>query len=163
MRLLPFSTTVCLLLLAAGCGKKEDAISTQCRDIVFTQNVTDPDLRILPPNVITPNGDGLNDAFFPYAYYNSRPFPQAQPVFTIRRLSVTRVNNGQVVYASQSYQNDFDGHDSAGQELPEGDYLYDLTLDGNSAQGSVKIARTFKPCQCRAIDVGDRYLESNCP
>ena len=75
-----------------------------------------------------------------------------------------RFGNSQPVYDkaydTANYSNNFNGHDSAGKELPEGDYLYELKLDNYLVKGSVKIVRTSKACLCRVIDLDDPNLES---
>jgi hypothetical protein len=146
--------------VVAGCGKKENSVSNQCKDSVFTQNVSDQDLFIVQPNAISPNGDGVNDVFFVVAYYRSNP--QRSPTFAVRQLTVTRPGSSQRVYYSSNYQNTFNGHDDAGNLLPEGDYFFNLVLDNNSSQGNVKIVRTTKACNCRTVDTDDEYLASSC-
>ena len=150
-----------LLILLFGC-KKENTVSNQCPDSQLSNNVSDPDLDVLQPNGISPNGDGRNDVFF--VIVRSKSNPQNSPTFTSTRLQVMRFGNSQPVYDkvydSANYRNNFDGHDSAGKELPEGDYLYELKLDNYSAKGSLKLVRTSKACLCRVVDLDDPYLES---
>ncbi len=68
------------------------------------------------PNVITPNGDGKNDT---WRIENIQFFPENR----------VRILNrwGDVVYNSESYNNDFDGS-FAGGVLPSGTYYYVLDL-----------------------------------
>ncbi|MDQ2793890.1 MAG: gliding motility-associated C-terminal domain-containing protein [Bacteroidota bacterium] len=147
-----------LSILLVGCSKKEDVVSNQCPDAQLSNNVSDPDLYFLQPNGISPNGDGLNDVFFVVA--RSKSNPQNSPTFTTQRLQVMRSGNSQLVYDNANYRNNFDGHDSAGKELLEGDYLYELNLDNYSLRGSLKIVRTSKACLCRVVDLNDPILES---
>ena len=151
-----------LLNLLVGCGKKEDAVSNQCPDAELSNNFSDPDLLVIQPNGISPNGDGRNDVFFVSIWSKSNP--QNSPTFTSKRLQVMRSGSLQLVYDKvyddAVYRNNFDGHDSAGKELPEGDYLYELKLDNYSVKGSVKLVRTSKACLCRVIDPDDPYLQS---
>ena len=120
-----------LLLSLTGCGKKEETVSNQCPDAQLSNNISDPDLLVLQPNGISPNGDGLNDQFVVAIYSKSNP--QNSPTFTTQQLKVMRSGNSQLVYDNANYRNNFDGHDSAGKELPEGNYLYELKLDTRCA------------------------------
>ena len=147
----------CLLLLLVGCGKKEESVSNQCQDSQLSNNFSDPDLLVIQPNGISPNGDGRNDQFV--VYTRSKSNPQNSPTFTTHRLQVMSSGNSQLVYDNANYRNNFDGHDSAGKELPEGDYLYELKLDNYSLRGSLKLVRTSKACFCRVIDPNDPNLE----
>ena len=94
----------------------------------------------------------------------SKSNPQNNSAFTSKRLQVMRFGSSQPVYDKvyddAIYRNNFDGHDSAGKELPEGNYLYELKLDNYLVRGSVRLVRTSKACSCRVIDLGDPYLES---
>ena len=146
------------MILLVGCGKKEDAVSNQCPDAQLSNNISDPDLLVIQPNGISPNGDGRNDVFS--VVVRSKSNPQSSPTFTSKRLQVMHFGSSQPVYDNANYRNNFDGHDSAGNELPEGNYLYELKLDNYSVRGSVKLVRTSKACSCRVIDLDDPYLES---
>ena len=157
-RSLVASLVLSLLLLLVGCSKKENAVSNKCIDSVLSNNVSDPDLFVFQPNGISPNGDGRNDRFF--IAVQSKSNPQNNITFATRRLQIMRAGSTQPVYSNLNYSNNFDGHDAAGQELAEGDYLYELTLDNYLLRGSLKIVRTSKACSCRAIDINDPYLKS---
>jgi gliding motility-associated-like protein len=76
----------------------------------------------VPPNVITPNGDGINDVFV---------LPEAGA-----RLQV--VNRwGKVVYESANYQNDWGGSD-----LPAGVYFfYTVAPSGKECRGWLHLLR----------------------
>ncbi len=84
-----------------ACYYTDESTSLECPDEVF------------PPNVMTPNGDGLNDLFEIDGlelYANSK-------VEVYDRW-------GNVVFSSDNYKNDWDGGD-----LPEGTYYYILEVD----------------------------------
>lgn len=150
-----------LLFLQFGCGK-DASVSNQCPDAQLSNNFSDPDLLVFQPNGISPNGDGRNDFFF--VGIRSKSNPQNSPTFASTRLQIMRFGNSQPVYDKAydmaNYSHSFDGHDSAGKELPEGDYSYELKLDNYLVKGSVKIVRTSKACSCRVIDIDDPNLES---
>jgi gliding motility-associated-like protein len=81
--------------------------------------ITDYFLRI--PNVFTPDGDGINDYFFPKYIH-------------IAKIKLLIMNKwGELIYASENL--DDQGWDGLvnGQEAPEGNYVYKMTystLDG---------------------------------
>jgi gliding motility-associated-like protein len=84
--------------------------------------------QLVPTNVFTPNGDGMND-FFTIFHLDDYPDPSV------------RVYNrwGNLVYESDSYQNDWDGDD-----LPVGTYFYVISPNNekyeydNNAEGELK-------------------------
>lgn len=89
------------------------------------------DEEIFIPNVFTPNGDGSNDVFF------IRNLP--------RETSITQliISNrwGKEVFASENYQNNWDGDGAA-----DGIYFYRLQIKGDDAlTGWVEIIRGSKP------------------
>jgi gliding motility-associated-like protein len=90
-----------------ACDYTLESVSLECPDEVF------------PPNVMTPNGDGLND------------------LFIIRGLELYEDSKVEVfdrwgtkVYTNSNYKNDWDGGD-----LPDGTYYYILDVD--DPQGTV--------------------------
>lgn len=75
----------------------------------------------------SPNGDGLNEVFFVEGV--SR-FPN--------NLLIVYNREGNEVYRQQSYANDWDGTNSNGQPLPDGNYFYYLDLgQGDSPRRGV--------------------------
>lgn len=79
--------------------------------------------------VLTPNGDGVNDALV--LSYKLREVALVRPV-VLRICDLS----GAVVYQfppalvrSGAFQYRWDGRDQAGQQVPPGTYLYELTLD----------------------------------
>jgi gliding motility-associated-like protein len=84
------------------------------------------------PNIITPNGDGANDAFV---------IPAAAELGNIELMVYDRW--GQRVYVSQPYKNDWRGTYND-KPLPAGTYYYLVKLrptDENCIQGCVNIVR----------------------
>ena len=103
-------------LVATACGETTYSTSLECPDDVF------------PPNVITPNGDGLNDLF-------------EVPGLELYDNSEVEVYDrwGNVVYTSSNYKNDWNG-----DKLPEGTYYYILKVDdpaGTVHKGILTILR----------------------
>lgn len=89
------------------------------------------------PNAITPNEDGLNDAFIvDELLLNPEKYPNARLIVVNRW--------GDILLTSQPYNNDWKGTNNAGDNLPEGTYYYVLELDltvNNIFKGHVTILR----------------------
>lgn len=83
----------------------------------------------ITPNIITANGDGVND-FFEIKYLKPNT-------------SLTIMNRwGNVVFNTDDYKNDWDGTDISGKKLVEGVYTYVETKpDGNIEHGFVHLVR----------------------
>ena len=87
-------------------------------DIPFDPNYEAPPL----PNAITPNGDGLNDAFvFEILENPDKIYPDNEFIVFNRW--------GDIVYTQRPYDNNWNGTASDGKELPHGTYYYVLRLD----------------------------------
>ena len=107
-------------------------VEFDCYTETVTQNITvvdcsDTIIPILPfefPNVITTNGDGINDLF------EIQDLPTNTEVIIINRW-------GNVVFLSDNYQNNWDG-----KELVDGVYTYKFkTKDGRIGHGFVHLVR----------------------
>ncbi len=86
--------------------------------------------QVLIPNIITPNGDGLNDRFFIQAPLEGESFDQ---------ISLSIFNrHGEKVYQNSSFQlsndrtNGWNGVNTNGQALPNGVYFYTLKLKSSA-------------------------------
>ena len=77
--------------------------------------ITMVNLDVVIPNVITPNGDGVNDYF---------AVNGLKPNSTLQILSSNEV----VVFSSGSYDGSWNGTDGSGNSLPEGTYWYILDI-----------------------------------
>lgn len=87
-------------------------------DIPFDPNYEAPPL----PNAITPNGDGLNDAFvFEILENPDKIYPDNELIIFNRW--------GDIVYTQRPYDNNWRGTGADGKELPHGTYYYVLRLD----------------------------------
>ena len=89
--------------------------------------VYQPDLLV--PNVFTPNGDGVNDAFA-VRYTGAEDF--YLEVFD---------RWGRMFFSSQSAADTWPGLDGNGNAAPEGVYYYSLQIGENSYQGNVTLMR----------------------
>jgi len=85
---------------------------------------------VLIPNIITPNGDGINDRFFIQAPLNETSYEQ---------ISLSIYNrHGEKVYENRSFQNSNDrengwnGVNNDGQALGNGVYFYTIRLNSPS-------------------------------
>ncbi len=86
------------------------------------------------PNLITPNGDGFNDAL------------NLSEIMEGDNCSLTILNRwGTEVFSSENYQNNWQGTNNGGAELPDG--VYYIILDCNSEvryKGAVTILRNVQ-------------------
>ena len=100
-----------------------------CADTVSsTMTLTVNDCNIKIPNVITPNGDSRNDRFVITGLEN---YPGSQ-LYILDR-------NGQIVFESMDYQNDWDANN-----IPTGTYFYRLQLNDSKKSeknGTLSIIR----------------------
>jgi gliding motility-associated-like protein len=112
-------------------------VEFDCYTEIVTQNITlidcsdtlSPVLSFEFPNVITPNGDGINDLF------EIQDLPANTVVIIINRW-------GNVVFLSDNYQNNWDGKDTSGKVLVDGVYTYKFkTKDGRIGHGFVHLVR----------------------
>ncbi|WP_158526314.1 T9SS type B sorting domain-containing protein [Pedobacter paludis] len=102
-----------------------------CPDVrQITINVTD-DFKLVPNNVVTPNGDGKNDT---WVVKNLDYYPNNTVGIYDRA--------GRKVYGTSSYKNDWDGTYN-GQPLAEGAYIYviDLGKGIGLLRGTISIIR----------------------
>jgi len=119
-----------------------EVCATDCQGLCDTANVTidipfdAQDIDV--PNGITPNGDGLNDAFVVDILDNADPELYPDNRFTV----FNRWND--VVYDVRNYANDWQGNNEQGNPLPAGTYYYILRLniaEGIIIRGDVTIVR----------------------
>jgi len=121
-------------------------------DQVFTVTLTDgfgctasasvtvivlDDFNLFPYNLITPNGDGMNDT---WVIENIWAYPEAK---------VTIFNRyGMIVFEGTDYHNNpWDGKTSDGKELPDGAYYYVITHDDHPDtvyKGAINLIRNSR-------------------
>lgn len=97
------------------------------RDI--TINVVE-DFLVIPPNVFSPNGDGIHDT---WVIENILTYPICE-VFIFNRW-------GSEVYYTTDYQNDWRGTSDGGDDLPDGTYYYILKCADKTYKGAITILR----------------------
>ena len=92
---------------------------------------------IFVPNGITPNNDGANDVLIiDQLLNNPDDFPDNELMIFNRW--------GDILFQAKPYNNDWDGKNISGKDLPEGTYYYVLRLDigaGNIQKGDITILR----------------------
>jgi len=102
---------------------------TQNINLIDCIDTLSSDVSFEFPNVITPNGDGINDLF------EIQKLPENTEVIILNRW-------GNVVFSSGNYQNNWDGIDKSGKELVDGVYTYKFkTKDGRIGHGFVHLVR----------------------
>ncbi|MBN2638646.1 MAG: gliding motility-associated C-terminal domain-containing protein [Bacteroidales bacterium] len=96
-------------------------LNTQGCDTIYTKSVEVLPVNLFIPNVITPNGDGIND------YFVISEKGSNKPVNTYFQSSELIVFNrwGRKILDSKNYQNDW-----GGGNLPDGTYYYVLKCKG---------------------------------
>jgi len=124
-----FGVVTSLTFVSGTCGE-----ANTCSDqlqIAFENCDSDPiiDADFSFPNIITANGDGVNDLF------EIKNLPENTEVIILNRW-------GNVVFSSSNYQNNWDGKDNSGKELVDGVYTYKFTTEaGSIGHGFVTLIR----------------------
>lgn len=89
------------------------------------------------PQLITPNGDGLNEQFiFDELIENPNTYDRNELIIFNRW--------GDIVFEAKPYQNNWSGQNNFGKTLPQGTYYYVFKLDLNEGQiikGDITIVR----------------------
>ena len=92
--------------------------STGCIDTAYFTIIVKDEKNVFIPNVITPNGDGVNDVW---------NISDLNEIFQNHELTV--INRwGDEVYRARPYNNDWGGTYN-GQLLPDGTYYYIIKLN----------------------------------
>lgn len=102
-----------------------------CQDTDSVTVFVNEDYLVEATNTLTPNGDGKNDFWY---IINIETYPDVEVLIFDRW--------GTEVYASKSYQNDWDGT-YKDNKLPEGTYYYVIRFEGSDRlyKGAVNILR----------------------
>jgi hypothetical protein len=76
-----------------------------CDDSLIKRNIVDNDINFLLPNIITPNGDNMNEQFAYGAYRKDKVStdPDYRPVFTVKQLKIYKINGSKVLFESNNY------------------------------------------------------------
>ena len=111
--------------------------STACPDLCSQATVTisfdGKEILSDIPDVITPNGDGLNDELY-FEEIGNGTYPNAEILIFNRY--------GDEVFRSQPYINEWRGQNNSNKDLPHGTYYFVLKLDAggqNVVKGNVTI------------------------
>ncbi|MCK6650509.1 MAG: gliding motility-associated C-terminal domain-containing protein, partial [Bacteroidia bacterium] len=90
------------------------------------------DYNVTVANMMTPNGDGYNDRWI---IQNLENYPNTQ-VMVVNR-------EGQLMFESSDYDNNWDGTNTFGKPLNDGTYYYVIKFDGSDKiyKGSITILR----------------------
>lgn len=94
----------------------------------MTVNVVE-DFLVIPPNLFSPNGDGINDY---WVIDNIDNYPICEVIVFNRW--------GSEIFSSEGYQNDWDGT-NGGQRVSDGTYYYILKCADKTYKGAVTILR----------------------
>ena len=120
-----FGNVTSLTFISGTCGEGDT-----CADQLLIEfENCDNENNLSFPNVITANGDGIND------FFEIQNLPEKTEVIVLNRW-------GNVVFSSNNYQNNWAGTDTSGKELIDGVYTYKLiTKDGIIGHGFVHLIR----------------------
>lgn len=107
-------------------------------DTVYTGEVIVNPVKLLIPNVFTPNGDDVNEYFEIYLDDGQKDVTKPINLY-YERTELTIINRqGRIIFQSNDYQNDWDGG-----KYPDGVYFYVLkcygALSDDTYKGSVTI------------------------
>ncbi len=124
-------TEVTYQICSTNCPEKCDEATII---IIVPEDPNEPEVA----NTITPNEDGLNDMLIFDIIANNAPdeFPDNEIIIFNRW--------GDIVYSAAPYNNDWNGLNDQGNELPHGTYYYILRLNiskGEIIRGDVTIIR----------------------
>ncbi len=114
-----YRTEMSIILKEQSCENLEDTIE-------LTINVEEFYKELKVPDVFTPNGDGINDYFYPQQLPKQCQFAD-----------ITIYNRwGQEVYRSENADFRWDAAD-----VPSGDYFFQIRFDGSSYKGPIKVLK----------------------
>ncbi|MFM7387338.1 MAG: gliding motility-associated C-terminal domain-containing protein, partial [Bacteroidota bacterium] len=125
-----FSVVTSFPFLSCSCGEANsctDQLQIAFEDCDCSPPLINADFSF--PNVITANGDGVNDLF------EIQNLPENTEVIILNRW-------GKVVFSSTNYQNNWNGEDNSGTALLDGVYTFKYTTEaGTIGHGFVHLVR----------------------
>lgn len=91
-----------------------------CTNVDTVVVSVDDNFLVIPYNIITPDGNGMNDVWY---VKNIENYPQNNVVIMDEW--------GLVIYEKTAYRNDWEGKNKKGEILPDGTYYYILTFEND--------------------------------
>ena len=119
------TTSVMITIQESGIDENHNGIDDACEDVEEV-------IEVSVPNGFTPDGDGINDQFI---------IPGIDNYSSVELFIYNRYGN--LVYEDGAYENDWNGTNRKGMDLPDGTYFYILKLDGEDRNGYVYINRVY--------------------
>ena len=122
--LFSYNSSATVLLTSYSLGLCSDTATKP----ITTGNFEDY-FNVIPPTILTPNGDGLNDLF------------KMDLPFGIGSCASIMVFNrwGMKVFDSNGQNSGWDGRTTAGIKVPEGTYFYIIDINGITKKGSLTL------------------------
>jgi hypothetical protein len=139
--------TISLLGLCLACGNNSNN-DPCCQDYQVTSGTTPANFDY--SNIITPNGDGLND----YLFIEND---------SLNTVQLQIFDDNDLIYSSSNYQNNFSGLDNTGSTINDGNYETKVVIGTFSIEYTLTIIRSASQsgsCKtnCKAHDPGDPLL-----
>ena len=148
-----------LIVLFTTCRQNEDVsapFGCSCNFFQVEGNLPAPKSYLWHPNLVTPNGDGIND----YLFFMLRDSANHDVFddYNGWKLEV-RTIGGQMIYSTENYKRDYSFND-----WTDAEYLYNISLTGYfKLQGKVLVNRNGKKVQnvycCRVENSSDPTYE----
>lgn len=127
---------VSLVILFSTCKGKENLDESFCHCAETPVLISIEDKQIIIPNIITPNGDGLNE-FWEIQISQVDSLSPSEIIEV--EISIEATKN--IIYQSSQYRKEWNGRLN-GEVLPNGKYLFKITILDTIIKGYVCIFTT---------------------